>query len=182
MGTRVQISAADARLPLRWAVSVAVCATWLAYNGKCYLGHLWTRATQFMRSSTHTMRSISARTLQVSTSQSFRKIGGSPQIFGSSMRSVPRSDFNPVGHLPNEEHDLTEQEALERLASLSRWRVGSSRRSGDSRVAASRRPLDHLQSSSPRYAELEPRRLSTRAHRKASTRARRFRLGPVASR
>lgn len=31
---------------------------------------------------------------------------------------------NPVGHLPNEEHELTEQEALERLAALSllaRW-------------------------------------------------------------
>ena len=31
---------------------------------------------------------------------------------------------NPVGHLPNEEHELTEQEALERLAAfslLARW-------------------------------------------------------------
>ena len=31
---------------------------------------------------------------------------------------------NPVGHLPNEEHELSEQEALERLAALSllaRW-------------------------------------------------------------
>ena len=31
---------------------------------------------------------------------------------------------NPVGHLPNDEHELTEQQALERLAALSllaRW-------------------------------------------------------------
>jgi hypothetical protein len=31
---------------------------------------------------------------------------------------------NPVGHLPNDEHELTEQEALERFAALSllaRW-------------------------------------------------------------
>lgn len=31
---------------------------------------------------------------------------------------------NPVGHLPNDEHELTEQEALERLAAgslLARW-------------------------------------------------------------